>query len=279
MWNDPDLDSRRSQSSSSASAARGHRSRPSNNDDITAFGYECLLFSSDGVAEAIEQGQLLITWQGQDPADENALWLDRYDVRNLLDDDRLFSGPRDIYDAHFLSEAADLHQERFEDLDSDEELLFDMDEDDRKEHLERKREDKDYDYKGVHYEYGEHGHTSVPEPTYRLHFDVPEGMPVPDSEKTLALIERTAKFVNNSSEPTMEIILQAKQATNPNFAFMSRRHHLFQFYKHVRWLMQTGLYESFEEARQREDEEAKAEQEEDIKSAANDAKPDDKQPT
>ncbi|CAO3571981.1 unnamed protein product [Mortierella alpina] len=152
-----------------------------------------------------------------------------------------------------------------------------MDDDERKEHLERKREDKEYDYKGVHYEYGEQGHTSVQEPTYRLHFDVPEGMVVPDSEKTLALIERTAKFVNNSSEPTMEIILQAKQATNPNFAFMSRRHHLFQFYKHVRWLMQTGLYESFEEARQREDEEAKAEQEEEAKRADSDVKPDNSQ--
>lgn len=70
----------------------------------------------------------------------------------------------------------DLQQERFEDLDSDEELLFDMDEDERKEHLERKREDKEYHYKGVHYEYDEYGRTSVQEPTYRLHFDVPEGM-------------------------------------------------------------------------------------------------------
>lgn len=59
----------------------------------------------------------------------------------------------------------------------------------------------------------------------------------------------------------MEIILQAKQATNANFAFMSRRHHLFQFYKHVRYLMQTGLYEYEEEVRQREEEEAKAEEE------------------
>lgn len=76
----------------------------------------------------------------------------------------------------------------------------------------------------------------------------------------------------------MEIILQAKQATNPNFAFMSRRHQLFQFYKHVRWLMQTGLYESAEEAGQREAEEAKAEEEEEAKKAANDVRSGDKQP-
>ena len=77
----------------------------------------------------------------------------------------------------------------------------------------------------------------------------------------------------------MEIILQAKQATNPNFAFMSRRHHLFQFYKHIRWLMQTGLYESAEEARQREAEEAKAEQEEETTVPVNDTRPDDKHST
>ena len=59
----------------------------------------------------------------------------------------------------------------------------------------------------------------------------------------------------------MEIILQAKQATNPNFAFMSRRHPLFQFYKHVRWLMQTGLYETEEEFRQTEEDEARADKE------------------
>ncbi|KAG0204965.1 hypothetical protein BGX28_003266 [Mortierella sp. GBA30] len=261
MWNDPDLDSHRNQSSSSTSAANDHRSRASK-DDISAFGYECFLFDNDGVADAIEQGQLLITWQGQDPADENALWLDRYDVRNLLDDERLFSGHRDIYDLHFLSETLDLDQERFEDLDSDEELLFDMDEDERKEHLENKHENKNYQYKGAHYEYDKEGPGSVQDSTFHLHFDVPEGMAVPDSEKSLALIERTAKFVNNSSEPTMEIILQAKQATNPNFAFMSRRHHLFQFYKHVRWLMQTGLYESLEDSKRREAEEATVEEEE-----------------
>lgn len=66
----------------------------------------------------------------------------------------------------------------------------------------------------------------------------------------------------------MEIILQAKQAANPNFAFMSKRHHLFQFYKHVRWLMQTGLYEYAEEVRQREEEETRAEVEEQERKAA-----------
>ncbi|KAF8939130.1 hypothetical protein BGZ58_010563 [Dissophora ornata] len=273
MWNDPNLDAHWGQPTPSRSDPRDKRNRDKKVEELTAFGYESFLFHNDGVSEAIEQGHLLITWQGQDPQDENALWLDRYDVRNLLDEERFFSGPRQIHDDNFLQESSDLDEDRFEDLDSDEELLFDMDEDEREEHLARKREENEAsDYKGVQYEYEKDKADHIQESSFQLHFEVPEGMAVPDSEKTLALIERTAKFVNNSSEPTMEIILQAKQATNPNFAFMSRRHHLFQFYKHVRWLMQTGLYESAEDVRQREAEEAKAEEEEEARRAVETAK-------
>ncbi|KAF9542154.1 hypothetical protein EC957_002305 [Mortierella hygrophila] len=264
MWNDPNLDS-----TSGQTAAQGvplnYRDRKANaiKNELSAFGYEALLFQADSVAEAIEQGQWLITWQGEDPSSEYALWLDRYDVRNLLDDQRLFTGPREIYDNYFLNDSDELDEERFEDLDSDEELLFDMDEDERRDYLDRKQEQQEgSSYRGVHYDYDDSQEDQVLEPIFHLHFDVPEGMAVPENEKTLALIERTAKFVNSSTEPTMEIILQAKQAANPNFAFMSKRHHLFQFYKHVRWLMQTGLYEYAEEVRQREEEEARAEQEE-----------------
>ncbi|KAG0044196.1 hypothetical protein BGZ83_010562 [Gryganskiella cystojenkinii] len=273
MWNDPDLDTQRDRHSR-PQRSRGRTRRGSGGgkrqtnghdqeEELIAFGYEAFIFRNDGVAEAIEHGQLMITWQGQDPSDESAMWLDRYDGRNLLDSERLFSGPRELYDEHILyhdDDDSELDQERFADLDSDEELLFDMDEDERKEFLEEKRQAREpSNYTGIGYDYGETEGSA--EPSYQIHFEVPDGMVVPDSQKVLALIERTAKFVNNSSEPTMEIILQAKQATNPNFAFMSRRHPLFQFYKHVRWLMQTGLYETEEEFRQREEEEVKAEQE------------------
>ncbi|KAI1317206.1 hypothetical protein EDD11_008898 [Mortierella claussenii] len=289
MWNDPDLDAHRHQSTPDRRERRRwdrnqkDRSKDRGKEEeqqqqpqhqLNAFGYEAFLFHNHGVAEAVEQGQLLITWQGQDPSDEHALWLDRYDVRNLLDDERLFRGPRDILHDNFLQESSDVDEERFEDLDSDEEFLFDMDWDEREEHLaQKRREQETSNYKGIHYEYDKDNNAEqAPESTFQLHFEVPEGMAVPESEKTLALIERTAKFVNNSSEPTMEIILQAKQATNPHFAFMSRRHHLFQFYKHVRWLMQTGLYETAEDVRLREAEEAKAEQEEEERRAAEVAK-------
>ncbi|KAF9124459.1 hypothetical protein BGW39_008195 [Mortierella sp. 14UC] len=269
MWNDPDLNSSRGHASSGAPLNYRDRKANAKKDELSAFGYEALFFQADSMAEAIEQGQWLITWQGEDPSSEYALRLDRYDVRNLLDDQRLFIGPREIHHDNFLSDPSEFDEERFEDLDSDEELLFDMDEDERKDYLDRKQERREgSSYKGVHYDYDGNQDEQVQEPAFYLHFDVPEGMATPESEKTLALIERTAKFVNSSSEPTMEIILQAKQATNPNFAFMSKRHHLFQFYKHVRWLMQTGLYEYAEEVRQREVEEARAEQEELVRKAA-----------
>lgn len=72
MWNDPDLDQRHPRAKS-----REENKIKELKEQLTAFGYESYLFRNDGVAEAIEHGQLLITWQGQDPSDPGALWLDR----------------------------------------------------------------------------------------------------------------------------------------------------------------------------------------------------------
>lgn len=110
----------------------------------------------------------------------------RYDVRNLLDDQRLFSGPREIHSDKFLQETSDIDDERFNDLDSDEELLFDMDEDERQEHLtEKQREKQPSQFKGIQYGYGTED-KDVLEPTFQLHFEVPEGMAVVCIPFTLA---------------------------------------------------------------------------------------------
>lgn len=82
MWNDPDLDAQRTrQSRPQKGQARSRRGRQADNggeeEELIAFGYEAFFFRNDGVAEAIEQGQLMITWQGQDPTDKDAIWLDR----------------------------------------------------------------------------------------------------------------------------------------------------------------------------------------------------------
>lgn len=78
MWNDPDLDSTRGQTAASG-APLNYRDRKANalKNELSAFGYEALLFQADSMAAAIEQGQWLITWQGEDPSSEYALWLDR----------------------------------------------------------------------------------------------------------------------------------------------------------------------------------------------------------
>lgn len=39
----------------------------------------------------------------------------------------------------------------------------------------------------------------------------------------------------------MEITIQAKQASNPMFAFLNKDHPLHKFYKHVLWLSNSGL--------------------------------------
>lgn len=40
----------------------------------------------------------------------------------------------------------------------------------------------------------------------------------------------------------MEILIQAKQSQNPLFAFLGREHPLHVYYKHISWLMQSGLF-------------------------------------
>ncbi len=40
----------------------------------------------------------------------------------------------------------------------------------------------------------------------------------------------------------MEIVIQAKQANNPSFSFLNKDDPLYPYYKHVRLLLQTGLF-------------------------------------
>ncbi|KAG0219867.1 hypothetical protein BGW41_008141, partial [Actinomortierella wolfii] len=99
-----------------------------------------------------------------------------YDARNLLDDQRYFTGPRQVYDNTLLGAETglDLDLERYGDLDSDEEILFGMDEYEREEHLEEKRSAAyRLDRRGFGFNYGEDTNDA---PSFKLHFSVPEGM-------------------------------------------------------------------------------------------------------
>ncbi|KAJ2780123.1 hypothetical protein H4R18_003627 [Coemansia javaensis] len=76
-------------------------------------------------------------------------------------------------------------------------------------------------------------------------FAMPDGVAAPATRRHFEIIEHTARFI--AGQPPgraaqMEIVIQGKQGTNPDFAFLARasRHH--RFYQHVLWLMRTGLY-------------------------------------
>ncbi|CAG8725676.1 11471_t:CDS:1, partial [Scutellospora calospora] len=69
----------------------------------------------------------------------------------------------------------------------------------------------------------------------------------PSDDRVDEIIERTAKFLNSSTDSQMEIVIQAKQANNPKFSFLNKDDPLYPYYKHVRLLLQTGLF-SYEDS-------------------------------
>lgn len=123
-------------------------------EEILVFGYEAHIFNDNPTAKKIENGKFLIPWQG---VKKDPILLDRlehhvhkqmhflcphpnisqkrYDARNLLDDLMVLSSQNNENNDHH-EEEEDLDTERFADLDSDEEKLFDMsDEDERDQYV------------------------------------------------------------------------------------------------------------------------------------------------
>ncbi|KAI9591793.1 hypothetical protein BDF19DRAFT_249342 [Syncephalis fuscata] len=77
--------------------------------------------------------------------------------------------------------------------------------------------------------------------TFTPPFSIPEGMVVPETKRHAEIIERTARYLNSSTDPQLEILIKAKQAHNRDFAFLDSRHYLHEYYKHVRWIITSGL--------------------------------------
>ncbi|KAG9299728.1 hypothetical protein G9A89_013088 [Geosiphon pyriformis] len=147
------------------------------------------------------------------------------------------------------------NEERWMDLDSDAEEMHDLSEEERGIYIEEKRKRLNIEEKNneFSYDYSEETHQELSEKIqesndqndnleYTPKFIVPRKMATPTSVRVDEIIERTAKFLNASNDPQIEIVLQAKQANNPSFSFLNKDDPLYPYYKHVRLLLQTGLF-------------------------------------
>ncbi|KAF0528307.1 splicing factor, suppressor of white-apricot-like isoform x1 [Gigaspora margarita] len=146
--------------------------------------------------------------------------------------------------------------ERWIDLDSEAEDIFDMSEEERDDYIEEKRKRKRMQSENKEYDYNyfqefkvneEEEDTKGIKSNYVPKYSVPQGIATPSDDRVDEIIERTAKFLNSSTDSQMEIVIQAKQANNPKFSFLNKDDPLYPYYKHVRLLLQTGLF-SYEDS-------------------------------
>ncbi|XP_032663725.1 splicing factor, suppressor of white-apricot homolog isoform X3 [Odontomachus brunneus] len=89
--------------------------------------------------------------------------------------------------------------------------------------------------------------------------EIPEGMIVPETQKLNAIITKTALFISRQGSQ-MEILIKAKQANNPQFAFLSIDEPLHQYYRYVLDAIKSGKYNP---EKQPEKEESEPEEESD----------------
>ncbi|KAI8818192.1 uncharacterized protein EV422DRAFT_539010 [Fimicolochytrium jonesii] len=266
----------------------GRAPRTTIDKEFLIFGYGCRLFRDDALAGSIERGDMLQAWRGT--VGEGRVMIDRYDVRNLLDDlssfpdDDLditgqFQSPREpsppiVIEVHDDSDDEntdtvdpqtgtdkELDHERYQDLDSEEETLFDMSEDERDLYVQNKRRMRrmEADGKRWAHRYGSsspsseegvgyekpHPDTHPPEEDTVQPSDLPypplAGMRAPSTLRLASIIEKTAKFIAESTNPQTEFMVKAKQASNPEFDFLQVGHELNAYYVHVRGVMKSGL--------------------------------------
>ncbi|CAF3358969.1 unnamed protein product [Rotaria sp. Silwood1] len=230
-------------------------------EELIVFGYSCKLFRDDFSAKAIDRGQSLIPWNG----DENVM-IDRYDCRGHLSDltlwdSDLIRNKQSNNEENFLNE----EEKRIEE-ECDQERYLELYRNIEKEALQHeetiKRINSDKNaYNQVGYTYDDSNNskessnktteeTSQPvdddddeyDPFYPSEkLQIPYGMDIPESIKLNAVIEKTASFVSTSGVQ-MEIVLKTKQANNPQFDFLKYDHYLNPYYRHLIIMIKSGKY-------------------------------------
>jgi len=130
-------------------------------------------------------------------------------------------------------------EERYLDLDSEEEKLNEMSEDEREIYLEIKRERKQKEKEKQEQEQEKKDDDMKSDDS----IDIEK----PSTDQQRKIIEKTAKFITESSNPQMEIVIQAKQSSNPLFNFLNKNDILYPYYRRICLLMRMGIYTYSEE--------------------------------
>eukprot|EP00118_Oscarella_pearsei_P002999 m.12553 g.12553 ORF g.12553 m.12553 type:complete len:619 (+) comp24128_c0_seq1:17-1873(+) len=233
-----------------------HRGREASEDELLVFGYACKLFRDD--EKAFEVERMLIPWNGDDD-----LLISRYDVRAQFTDEAEFAmeGPFD--------EEKSPEEEEIERLCNEERLRDLQDAEETEEELEEKakRNNQVPGYQAVGFEYKdaeriEEENMTDSAPINRealieeeekenddqdAPYEAPEGLSIPDgielpqTQKAHSIIEKTAQFVGKQGLQ-MEIMIKAKQASNPQFDFLSFGNPLNLYYKSVVENIKDGTY-------------------------------------
>jgi len=217
--------------------------------DLLVFGYASKIFRDDAKALSIDRGESFIPWMG-----DSNLKLDRYDGRIHLTSVEPY-----LPSKHSTSELEEY--ERAEEELCEEERWRALYKDDLDEAHEEEEEKKRQTAAGqIGFSYEENGeelpaqgpelppdHTLpeeeeeeeeyVPDPALQVTTD----LVLPPTIKLYSVILKTAKFLSTQGQQ-MEILLKAKQASNPAFQFLNPMDPLYTFFKHLVYMIKTKQF-------------------------------------